>query len=185
MKTCHSAGYFKQLILFLLLSLMTVFVFSGNALALTGNKINSCSDCHGERLTGDVRPVDWGYRNISTGGVVGNHRTHMANGAPVTSCDNCHVKNTTFGHRDGKISFRADINASPAATTYLKAGGLGFVNQTSNPVMTNANCSNVNCHFEKTSPAWGSSKTITNCDTCHSTLLARPMVNISQNTELI
>ncbi|WP_195892562.1 CxxxxCH/CxxCH domain c-type cytochrome [Geotalea daltonii] len=100
---------------------------------------------------------------------MGNHRTHMANGASVASCDTCHVKNTTFGHRDGKISFRADINASPATTTYLKAGVLGFVNQTSNPVMTNANCSNVNCHFETTSPSWGLTAAAAglNCESCH------------------
>ncbi|WP_243370997.1 CxxxxCH/CxxCH domain-containing protein [Geotalea sp. SG265] len=173
MKTCHSAGYFKQLILCLLLSLTTVFIFSGKVLALTGNKIDSCADCHGNRLTGDVRPIDAAYRNITTGGFVGSHSTHMAPGTSVASCDNCHVQNTTFGHRDGKISFQPNIKNSPSTATYFKAGGVGFVNQTSNQVMTNATCSSVNCHFQTTTPTWGStpfsyaSSSSNNCNACH------------------
>ncbi|ABQ24713.1 CxxxxCH/CxxCH domain c-type cytochrome [Geotalea uraniireducens] len=152
-----SAG---KLFLFLALSFVNLCVTAGNASAAL-----DCNGCHGTSSPTDYRPVDAGYRNITTGGIQGNHRTHMALTSNQSSCTPCHNSaGFTSSHRDGKISFQANINGSPLAATYGKGV---FVNQTSNPVMTNANCSNANCHFESITPTWGSSAASTNCDTCH------------------
>ncbi len=59
MKTCQSTGYFQQAPVILLLCLVSSFVFAGSALALSGNNINACYDCHGSTdtggTTGDIR----------------------------------------------------------------------------------------------------------------------------------
>lgn len=176
MKTFYSAGYFKRPVLFLLLSFINIFVFAASAFALTGNKIDQCYDCHG--TTGDVRPIDGAYRNISTGAVVGNHRTHMSTVSTVASCNLCHVSSGfTINHRDGKISFQSNINTSPTAATYSKGV---FFNQTSNPILTTAKCSNVNCHFQSTTPNWGAtayqytSASNNDCNGCHGAPSAYP-----------
>jgi predicted CxxxxCH...CXXCH cytochrome family protein len=175
MKTCNSLGYFKQRILLLLLSLTTVFVFSGNAfaLALDGHTINSCADCHGNRSTGDMRPIDAAYRNITTGGFVGSHSTHLAATATPTSCTPCHNNsNYTMHHRDGKIQFSADVNTSPAVGKYMKSGfQVLSTAQVSSPAL--GTCATVNCHFQTTTPTWGAtpfkytSASVNDCNACH------------------
>ena len=171
MKTFYSAGYFKRPVLFLLLSFINIFVFAASAFALTGNKIDQCYDCHGSPVVpgpSDNRPLDGTYRNISSGAVVGNHRTHMAPSATVAACVSCHVSSGfTVDHRNGKISFQSNINTSPATGKYMKYGFQAFTSsQVSNPTL--GTCATVNCHFETVSPTWGTSSSLTTCDTCHS-----------------
>ncbi|ABQ24714.1 CxxxxCH/CxxCH domain c-type cytochrome [Geotalea uraniireducens] len=165
MKTFYSAGYFRKPALFLLLSLMTIFVFAASAFALTGNKIDQCYDCHGS--PGDNRPLDAVYRDMTSGAFPGNHRTHMASTATASSCVPCHNNSGfTIDHRNGKIQFAANVNTSPATGKYMKYGFQAFTSsQVSSPTL--GTCATVNCHFESITPTWGSSAASTNCDTCH------------------
>jgi hypothetical protein len=83
MKTCQGTGYFQRVQLHLLLCFISSVVFASSAFAFTApNTINQCYDCHGSPTTAagggnDLRPVDSTYRNITTGGFVGNHQTHI------------------------------------------------------------------------------------------------------------
>lgn len=123
----------------------------------------SCSQCHGS--TGDFRPIDAAYRNISTGGFVGNHRTHMDLTATASACGTCHPGSDSYvsSHRDGKIKLSSHINNSTPTTPYNNITSAWP--QTATPVM--GTCSNVNCHFETTTPVWGSNPALTSCSTCH------------------
>src|SRR5450631_4082378 len=176
MKTCHSTGYFQQAPVVLLLCLVSSIVFAGSALALTGNNIDQCYDCHGS--TGDMRPLDTtatsapSYRNISTGNFKGNHRTHMGVAVPsanIFTCSPCHVVPAAGdnSHRNGVITLNANINNSSPGTYNKGAGVVTFWNQTSVPVL--GTCQNINCHFQATTPTWGSSNYVspTDCDKCH------------------
>lgn len=123
-----------------------------------------CYQCHGSSGP-DYRPVDAAYRNISTGGFQGNHRTHMGSGATALSCNACHVNiSRTSSHRSGQIEMSTNINSSPATGTYSKGA---FFNQTSSTTL--GTCSNVNCHFESVTPSWGSAvfTSPNDCDKCH------------------
>lgn len=167
MKTCQSTGYFQQVPVILLLCLVSSVVFAGSALALTGNNINACFDCHGS--LNDIRPLDTSpagslssYRNITSGAVKGSHRTHVTN-LPATliatTCNSCHGATVTaFDHRDGRIQMEP-------AVAYTKTP---FFNQTSVPVL--GTCSTASCHSNPygtgnvVSPTWG---TVSGCASCH------------------
>lgn len=130
-----------------------------------------CYQCHGTTAPVDYRPLDAGYRSISTGGFKGNHRTHMGNGATPASCNACHGNGTNVStypsnHRNDRIEMVANINNSPKAGGAVYSKGV-FFNQTSIPVM--GSCSNVNCHFEATTPTWGNAAFTSpnDCDKCH------------------
>jgi predicted CxxxxCH...CXXCH cytochrome family protein len=166
MKTCQSTGYFQQAPVILLLCLVSSFVFAGSALALTGNNIDQCYDCHGS--LNDVRPIDSSYRNITTGGFVGSHLKHIAAvTTAVSTCVPCHgVAPASMSHRNGLINFTSNINNSTPPGTYSKGR---FFNQTSLPVL--GTCSNVNCHANvygtgaTVTPTWG---VVSGCASCHS-----------------
>ena len=127
-----------------------------------------CYDCHGERSAEDIRPLDKDVRDPATGGFPGNHRTHLPATAGMSDCSVCHPGAETYGpnHRDGVISLSSRINSSPSATTY---------DNLSTPFPQSAvrqlsGCSNVNCHFEATTPTWGTATLgRTDCSTCHAT----------------
>lgn len=146
----------------LLLALAMLCVLETAAQAGT---ITTCSGCHG------MPPVDAPFRNLSTGGFAGNHLTHLAAPAAAAECSKCH-NNAGYvsSHRDGKIQFSANINTSPTpgGGQYKLAGvAVTFKNQTSVPVA--GSCSNVNCHFENTTPQWGSAAFTApaDCNKCH------------------
>ena len=128
-----------------------------------------CYQCHGTSGPPvDYRPLDAAQRNISSGGFVGSHRTHMGSNATPASCTACHgngvnVSSYLPNHRNDKIEMVSPINGYPGAT-YSKGV---FFNQTSLPIP--GTCSNVNCHFERVTPAWGSAPfTAPNdCAQCH------------------
>jgi predicted CxxxxCH...CXXCH cytochrome family protein len=128
-----------------------------------------CYDCHGTRSSQDYRPLDAPFRNITTGGFQGNHRNHMAFPGSQSSCAVCHPgsEGYTISHRDGKISLASKINGSPDTTTY--ANSTSSFQQTSNRTNQQlGRCSNVNCHFEKETPVWGSAAIPRNdCTVCH------------------
>jgi len=189
MKTCQGTGYFRQVQLRLLLCFISSVVFAASAYAFTApNVINQCYDCHGSPTIAagggnDIRPVDSAYRNITTGGFVGNHRTHIpvATTNPLT-CTPCHgVAPAIMDHRDGKINMRLHINSTAVTVRgfYNKPVGspAAFFNQTSVPQLST--CNNVNCHFRKTTTAWGSAplvgQTESNCAYCHNSSGATPM----------
>ena len=153
----------------LLLCLPVILLFLSCHLAHAGRL--DCTGCHAE--INDVRPIDFTYRNDSSGGFIGNHRTHLSKGTSSDSCTPCHNnKSYSTNHLDGKIQLSLKINnySSPMGgarydTTRTTTTGVRtvFFNQTSLPVL--ARCSNVNCHFESTTPIWGSG--IINCSDCH------------------
>ncbi|HEY5973183.1 MAG TPA: CxxxxCH/CxxCH domain-containing protein, partial [Geobacteraceae bacterium] len=126
-----------------------------------------CSDCHGTRTPADNRPIDAAFRNITTGGFPGNHRSHVSSGALPMNCSPCHpgVQSYTANHRDGRIKVSANINNSPAAARY-KNQTTAFP-QISQPIF--GTCTNVNCHFEATSPVWSASLLAApaGCSVCH------------------
>lgn len=126
-----------------------------------------CYQCHGSSESEDYRPVDAAYRNPSTGGFQGNHLTHMGSGATPLSCKPCHgVIYGTSNHRNRQIEIAFNINSSPEVGSYSKGT---FFNQTSNTAL--GNCSNVNCHFEATTPSWGNAAFTSpfDCNKCHGT----------------
>lgn len=146
---------------FLVASLISLFVIVNTADSEPAFGTSSCDECH------EMPPLDAAYRNISTGGFKGNHLTHNPpKTAPPVACDKCHSGSSqyTTAHRNGFINITTNINDSPhpASAHYNKPR---FFNQTSNPVLTT--CANVNCHFEQTTPVWGSEPAATGCSTCH------------------
>jgi predicted CxxxxCH...CXXCH cytochrome family protein len=121
---------------------------------------STCSDCHA------MPPIDAAYRNVTSGGFRGNHATHNPAAATVVSCLPCHSGSAAYteDHRDGVIQMSSNLNSSPATALYSKGV---FFNQTSAPVL--GSCSNVNCHFEATTPVWGTAKLASpaGCGGCH------------------
>lgn len=157
---------------FLLQSILFVLILLGLSLNLEDAYAGTldCSGCHGQG-SADWRPLDStdGFRHITSGSFKGNHSTHMAATTASNSCVMCHGDVTGYSsdHRNGQISMAANINTSPKPAAYSNKGL--FFNQTSVPVT--GTCSNVNCHFETTTPVWGSAPVDTTCSTCH---LAQP-----------
>jgi predicted CxxxxCH...CXXCH cytochrome family protein len=121
---------------------------------------STCSDCHG------MPPIDAVYRNVTTGAFRGNHQTHVAAGASGGGCVPCHSAAASYAsaHRNGVIEMTANVNSSPATGLYSKGT---FFNVTSVPVL--GTCSNVNCHFEAATTAWGSAPLAfpAGCSSCH------------------
>ena len=126
-----------------------------------------CYQCHGTDNTSDYRPLDSLSRNPATGGFKGNHRTHMGPNAGPSTCAACHPGSGEYGtsHSNGLIEISPAINNSPLPAVYRN--GTTAIPQTTAPHL--GSCSNVNCHFERETPAWGSpSLTVPEgCSTCH------------------
>jgi predicted CxxxxCH...CXXCH cytochrome family protein len=139
-----------------------------------------CYDCHGTIATQDKRPEDAAFRNPSSGGFQGDHRNHIAIGATPNACQKCHPGSANYNsrHRDGNIKLADNINASahPSKARYINSTSSTYLNYTSFPQSPDkigrfylGTCNNVNCHFEKPTPTWGSDPSFINCATCHST----------------
>ena len=123
---------------------------------------STCSDCH------EIPPIDSMFRNITTGAFPGNHNTHAL--ASRYACVRCHEASGAYssGHMTRTVTLSSNINSSPATGRYAVGGTpVTFVNLTSSPIF--GSCTNVNCHFEKTTPAWGSPafSSSGNCGKCH------------------
>jgi predicted CxxxxCH...CXXCH cytochrome family protein len=126
-----------------------------------------CYECHGSRNPLDYRPVDASYRNVTTGGFVGNHRAHVAITTDFSECPRCHPGSAAFSssHRDGMIKVSANINGSPLQALYRNS--TSAFPQTSAP--SPGTCSSVNCHFERTTQTWGGPLLTYpgGCNACH------------------
>jgi predicted CxxxxCH...CXXCH cytochrome family protein len=126
-----------------------------------------CYDCHGTREPADVRPLDAPYRNVTTGGFPGNHRSHASPATGFGPCIRCHPGSDRFtpAHRDGMVKISANINGSRLTATYNNT--TSAFPQTPEPQP--GTCTNVNCHFEATTPAWGGPPLSSplNCNACH------------------
>ena len=141
-------------------------VFFSAALALAAPQYDlHCDDCH------TMPPLDSasGEREPATGAFKGNHQGHAD--SSVASCTRCHgagVASYATGHRTKAIQVQGNINNSPSGAAYSRVGNPAFTNQTTLPQP--GSCSNVNCHFEKTTLLWGSPRLSSpaDCGACHS-----------------
>jgi predicted CxxxxCH...CXXCH cytochrome family protein len=140
-----------------------------------------CNGCHGttsstgSSVSIDNRPLDDSFRNMSTGGFQGHHRTHLPPTATAVTCAKCHIgsENYTSSHRDGYIQLASNINSSPAGAKYNNISATfhnrtTFFRQTAKPRLST--CSDVNCHFERKTPVWGTVPAYTapnDCNQCH------------------
>ncbi|WP_160295215.1 CxxxxCH/CxxCH domain-containing protein [Geobacter sp. OR-1] len=126
-----------------------------------------CYECHGGKAPPDYRPVDAAYRNISTGGFQGNHRTHMDPVVIPGACSRCHPDTAEYGpgHANRLIEIKPNINNSPVTAVY-RNGSSAFPQRA---VPRLGSCSNVNCHFERETKAWGSAPLVQpeGCAECH------------------
>lgn len=142
--------------------LISTLIFSTSAMAAI-----QCYECHGSKSPIDYRPVDSSYRNISTGGFKGNHRTHLSESSSVRQCERCHTGSSLYnqGHSDRKIQLSYSLNNSSLRALYDNRTSAWP--QTSTP--TQGTCTNVNCHFEAITPQWGSSifSYPNDCNQCH------------------
>jgi predicted CxxxxCH...CXXCH cytochrome family protein len=79
------------------------------------------------------------------------------------------VAATGFGHQNNVIDMAVKLKGYSAATGRARYDKGVFFNQTSIPNLTNATCSNVNCHFEKKTPVWNAAayNVATDCNACH------------------
>lgn len=147
------------------MAMMTLLVVGGVAQAAPQYTV-TCSSCH------SMPPLDGATRNPDNGAFVGNHQTHQPAGASIENCALCHnAAGYTTSHMNGQISFKSALNASPKAGAQYYVGGspVTFKNQTSIPTL--GSCQNVNCHFESTTPVWGSAtynNADNDCNNCHS-----------------
>lgn len=158
MKSHHEVGHFKARLMIAMFSLVALTVTAAQSFAAT-----TCTTCHG------MPPVDSadGSRNSATGAFRGNHQIHMGATATDAECTKCHANsgynNDHSAVSGNMININSNINGSFSGT-YSKSAPFA---QTAAPVM--GTCSNVNCHFEKVTPAWGNLTPATNCNTCHDT----------------
>lgn len=141
---------------------LLVFIYTVSAQAAI-----QCYDCHGIRGIFDSRPADDQFRNLSTGGFPGNHSTHMAAPGSPAACSKCHPGSDkyTSSHRDGMIKLSSNINNSPLTAVYKNSTSAW--QQTPLPLL--GACTNVNCHFETTTPSWGTVafSSTDQCSQCH------------------
>ena len=128
-----------------------------------------CYQCHGTPSGSDFRPIDAVSRNYSTGGFMGNHRSHMAVPASPDTCRKCHNnQDYTPNHRNDFINFSSNINSSPLKGKYIIGGSqITSKEQSATPVL--GTCTDVNCHFEAVTPQWGAElfTAPADCDKCH------------------
>ena len=160
MKSYRRLGWPKPRVIAWLMTL-GVALFCGATAQAAPQYDLDCVACH------TMPPLDSvsGQRVPGTGATKGNHQRHADSTA--VSCSKCHgaaALSYATGHRTKAIEVSQNINGS-ATGTYSR----GFFNQTSVPPVPLGTCSNVNCHFEQTSPAWGSPLlvNVTDCNQCH------------------
>src|ERR1039457_746851 len=133
--------------------------------------LNSCTTyCHGMPPRDAARKGNLHF-NSQSSAFIGNHKNHLPVVPVANDCSICHspVAATNFGHQNGVITMANSLKGYSSAALRAKYDKGVFFNQTSIPVLTNATCSNVSCHFEKKTPLWGSAAFVspTDCTACH------------------
>ena len=132
-----------------------------------------CNACH------TMPPSDTvSERNPATGAFKGNHAGHSS--ASASSCTPCHGSESavyTAAHSTELLSEKKSpiIKITPIIHNYSTPNGRArytrgtYFNQTSIPPNPLGICSNVNCHFENATPAWGTAifDSPADCDKCH------------------
>jgi predicted CxxxxCH...CXXCH cytochrome family protein len=170
MESCREAGDNERRKLWMLVLLLGIVLATGRAAEAAPQYDVTCDSCH------HMPPLDsaLGKRVPQTGAFKGNHQQHA--NSTAQSCIKCHgdaVLTYPTGHLTKQIHVQGNINSSPAVATYSRAP---FFNQTSIPPNPLGTCANVNCHFERISPQWGSAPLgaadTTTCATCHDALPA-------------
>jgi len=175
MKKLGRMEYVTKQLIATVLSLSMVILLTGVAQAAL-----DCTKCHG--VDGfDANPVDTPagslptFRNITTGAVKGNHNTHSAPTTAGNVCAKCHgdaaaTYNTKHAMTNNyTIRIAKAVNYSTAFRKYTSAA---LFAQTADPKL--GTCSSVNCHFESTTPVWGSdplgAADINTCAKCHNAI---------------
>jgi predicted CxxxxCH...CXXCH cytochrome family protein len=133
--------------------------------------LNSCTTyCHALPPRDGIRKGNPHF-NSQSSAFLGNHRNHLSAAPDTASCGICHtpVAPTGFGHQNGIIGMANSLKGYSAVALRAKYDKGIFFNLTSIPNLTNARCSNVNCHFEKQTPVWGSTAYVSpaDCNGCH------------------
>ncbi len=152
---------------------LITLLFSGGTVQ-AASILNSCTTyCHNSPPRDGTRKSNPHFGSMSSA-FTGNHRTHLPAVPTATSCNICHtpVAPTNFGHQNNVINMAYSLKGYSTATLRAKYDKGVFFNQTSIPNLTNARCSNVNCHFEKQTPLWGTAAAGTTCETCHGALVS-------------
>ena len=133
--------------------------------------LNSCTTyCHSAPPRDAARKGNPHFGSQSSA-FLGTHRNHLPTAADFASCSICHtpVAASDFGHQNNVIRMANSLKGYSSAALRAKYDKGVFFNQTSIPNLTNATCSNVNCHFEKKTSVWGSAayNVTTDCNACH------------------
>jgi predicted CxxxxCH...CXXCH cytochrome family protein len=133
--------------------------------------LNSCTTyCHGMPPRDSIRKANPHF-NSQSSAFLGNHRNHLSAAPATGDCAVCHtsVASTDFGHNNDVITMANSLKGYSSATIRAKYDKGRFFNQTSIPNLTTATCSNVSCHFETKTSAWGSAAYTApaNCNACH------------------
>jgi len=151
------------------ITLLLSFVAALSLLPQTALAAMKCYDCHGTKNTQDIRPEDASFRNPSSGGFIGSHRTHVAWGATPGSCARCHPgsQNYSSAHRNRMIYVSSGINLSRQVTTYNNRTTAWPQTAVAAPGQNANQCTNVNCHFERETLKWGSPPSLIDCSSCH------------------
>lgn len=146
-------------------------LIAGVAPGQAASVLNSCTTyCHGMPPRDAARKANPHFNSRSSA-FLGNHRTHLPPAPTNVNCNVCHtpVAATNFGHQNDVINMANSLKGYSSATLRARYNKGVFFNQTSIPRLTNASCSNVNCHFERQTPLWSSAPYVapTDCNACH------------------
>ena len=159
----------KKMVVAIVVALPTILAFS-RITAHAASVLNSCGYCHGMPPRDGVRKANPHFGSQSSA-MSGNHRSHLPTTAVAADCNVCHtaVSATGFGHQNNVINMANSLKGYSSATLRAKYDKGVFVNMTSIPNLTTATCSNVSCHFEKKTPAWGGAayNPASDCGVCH------------------
>src|SRR5512133_3834395 len=133
--------------------------------------LNSCTTyCHGIPPRDAARKGNPHFASQSSA-FLGNHRNHLSAVPVANDCSSCHapVALTNFGHENEIIAMANSLKGYSSTVIRAKYDKGVFINLTSIPNLITATCSNVNCHFETKTPAWGSPAFVApaSCNSCH------------------
>ena len=148
-----------------LLAAMTLNAGTAQAVSF----LNSCSYCHGMPPRDGARKANPRY-NSQSSAFLGNHQKHLSPAPASAECNFCHKAiSGGFGHQNNVIEMANSLKRYSTATLRARYDKGVFFNQTSIPNLSNATCSNVNCHFEKKTPVWSSTAFVApaDCGACH------------------